>query len=50
MAIVWNWHTKVSFVKSGLRIIGFAALPFSLKTAAVLLVLAEVLGICEELG
>lgn len=45
----WNWHNKISFLKSGVRIIGFAFLPVSLFTSAVLLVLAEVFGILEEL-
>ena len=44
-------HTKISIAKSVLRIFGFAFLPvphFGLVVAAILLVLAESLGILEE--
>lgn len=44
-----KWHQIISFVKSAVRIVGFIALPFSLVGGALLLVLAEVLGIVEEL-
>jgi hypothetical protein len=47
--MIWNWHNKISFLKSGLRIIGFIFLPFNLFPSAVLLVLAEVFGVLEEL-
>lgn len=43
-------HRNISFVKSALRIIaGFALFSGSFQTAGTLIVLAEVLGIVEEL-
>ena len=42
-------HQKVSFVKSGVRILGYAFLPFNLVIATILLILSEVIGIIEEL-
>ena len=46
--IVWDWHNKVSVCKSVIRVIGFILLPVSLLNSAVLLVLAEILGLVEE--
>jgi hypothetical protein len=42
-------HQKISFIKSAIRIAGYAFLPFSLETATVVLILSEVIGIVEEL-
>lgn len=42
-------HTKLSYMKSGIRIAGFVLLPFSLVAAAVALVIAEIVGVAEEL-
>lgn len=42
-------HQVVSFVKSGIRIVGYCLLPFSLETAAIILILSEAVGIIEEL-
>ena len=42
-------HQIVSFVKSGVRIIGYFLIPVSLIGAAILLVVSEVVGILEEL-
>lgn len=43
-------HKYVSFVKSFLRIVGFGFLAYyEFQTAALLLILAEALGIAEEL-
>tara|TARA_R100001015_G_C4518465_1_gene88114 strand:+ start:442 stop:597 length:156 start_codon:yes stop_codon:yes gene_type:complete len=42
-------HQIVSFIKSGIRILGYCAIPFSLLYATILLVLSEVVGIIEEL-
>ena len=42
-------HQQISFVKSGIRIIGYAAIPFSLGWAVTFLILSEVIGIIEEL-
>ena len=42
-------HQIISFVKSGIRIVGCVFLPINLLTGAVLLAIAEGLGIVEEL-
>jgi len=42
-------HQIISFIKSGVRIIGYAFIPFSLEVATVILILSEVIGIFEEL-
>ena len=44
-----KWHRRISFIKSGIRIIGYVFIPFNLITATVLLVISEVVGIIEEL-
>ena len=44
-----KWHQIVSFIKSGIRIIGYCLIPIDLLTAAIVLVLSEVVGIIEEL-
>ena len=44
-----KWHKIVSFIKSGVRILGYCFLPFSLVTATILLIFSEVIGIIEEL-
>lgn len=43
-----SYHKKISFIKSGLRIFGFSMLIQNLKLAATFLVVAEILGILEE--
>lgn len=42
-------HAIISFIKSIVRIIGFGFLPFNIMTATGLLVLAEFVGIIEEM-
>ncbi len=42
-------HQKISFLKSGIRILGYVCLPFSIITATILLVTSEIVGIYEEL-
>ena len=42
-------HQIISFIKSGIRIVGYALIPFSLLWATIILVLSEVVGIIEEL-
>jgi hypothetical protein len=42
-------HQIVSFIKSGIRILGYILIPFNLCWAAGILVLSEVVGIIEEL-
>ena len=44
-----KWHKIVSFIKSGVRIVGYALLPFSLVSATIVLILSEIIGIVEEL-
>ena len=42
-------HQYISFLKSGIRILGYITLPFNLALAAVILILSELIGIVEEL-
>ena len=42
-------HQRISFIKSGIRILGYACIPFSLFWATAFLILSEVVGIIEEL-
>ena len=42
-------HQIISFVKSGVRILGYVCIPFSLFWATAFLILSEVVGIIEEL-
>ena len=44
-----KWHRRISFIKSGIRIIGYGFIPFNLVTATILLVISEAVGIIEEL-
>ncbi len=43
-------HQSISFIKSGLRFIGYGLLAVNLAAAALVLMLAETLGILEEVG
>ena len=42
-------HQLISFVKSGIRILGYIFIPFDLGAAVTLLIVSEVVGIIEEL-
>ena len=42
-------HQIISFVKSGIRIIGYMLIPFDLGAAVALLVVSEAVGILEEM-
>ena len=42
-------HQKISFIKSGIRILGYVIIPFSLVWATIFLILSEIIGIIEEL-
>mgnify|MGYP003626825556 FL=1 len=42
-------HQIISFVKSGIRILGYGFLLFNLPIAVALLILSETVGIIEEL-
>ena len=44
-----KWHRRISFIKSGIRIVGYFAIPFNIPAAVSLLVVSEVVGIIEEL-
>ena len=44
-----KWHRYVSFIKSGVRILGYALIPFNLVAATIVLIFSEVIGIIEEL-
>ena len=44
-----KWHQIVSFIKSGVRIVGYILIPFDLVIAASVLVFSEVIGIIEEM-
>ena len=42
-------HQIISFVKSGVRILGYLFIPFDLGVAVTLVVVSEGIGIVEEL-
>ena len=42
-------HQIISFVKSGIRILGYIAIPFNISVAVTLLIVSEAVGILEEL-
>jgi len=42
-------HQIVSFAKSTVRIAGYILIPFNLESAAIVLILSEIIGIVEEL-
>ena len=42
-------HQIVSFIKSGIRILGYGLLPFNLVASVIFLILSEIVGIIEEL-
>jgi hypothetical protein len=44
-----KWHQIVSFIKSGVRIVGYILIPYDLVVAASVLVFSEVIGIIEEM-
>jgi hypothetical protein len=44
-----KWHQIISFIKSGIRIVGYILIPFDLVIAASVLVFSEIIGIVEEL-
>lgn len=43
-----NYHKQMSYIKSVIRIFGYLTLIFSIFGGAMLLIIAEILGICEE--
>jgi len=44
-----KWHKIISFIKSGVRILGYLLIPYSLPIAAGVLIFSELIGIVEEL-
>ena len=42
-------HLITSFIKSGIRLVGYCLIPFNLGIAAVVLFISELVGIIEEL-
>ena len=42
-------HQIVSFVKSGIRILGYIFIPFNIDVAVTLLIVSEAVGILEEM-
>ena len=42
-------HQIISFVKSGVRILGYIFIPFDLGAAVTLLVVSEAVGFLEEM-
>lgn len=44
-----KWHRVLSFIKSGIRMLGYGFIPFNILTAVILLIVSEVVGIIEEL-
>ena len=44
-----KWHQIISFIKSGIRILGYILIPYSLPIAALVLIFSEIIGIVEEL-
>ena len=42
-------HQILSFIKSGIRILGYGFIPFNLVTATIILILSEIIGIVEEM-
>lgn len=42
-------HQMISFIKSGIRILGYVFLPFDLTIAMGVLIFSEIVGIVEEL-
>ncbi len=42
-------HQIISFIKSGIRILGYCFIPFNLLLATIILIISEVVGVVEEL-
>jgi len=42
-------HQIISFVKSGIRILGYIFIPFNISVAVTLLIVSEAVGIIEEI-
>jgi hypothetical protein len=44
-----NLHSRISYIKSAIRIIGFTCLIFDMFIGVLLLIIAEIFGIVEEI-
>ena len=44
-----KWHQIISFIKSGIRLLGYGLLLYNLPIAVWVLILSEIIGIIEEL-
>ena len=44
-----DYHFRMSLIKSIVRIIGFTAILFNITVGVLVLILAEIIGIVEEL-
>lgn len=44
-----KWHQIISFIKSGVRIVGYCFIPYNLIAATILLVVSELIGVIEEI-
>ena len=44
-----KWHQIISFIKSGIRLVGYGLLLYSLEFAVGVLILSDLIGIIEEL-
>ena len=42
-------HQLISFIKSGIRLLGYVLIPFNISIAVGVLVVSEIIGILEEL-
>ncbi len=42
-------HQLISFIKSGIRLVGYGALLYNIEIAVYILVFSELIGIIEEL-
>ena len=42
-------HQIISYIKSGVRILGYVFIPFNISVAVTLLIVSEAVGIIEEL-
>ena len=42
-------HQLISFIKSGIRLLGYVLIPFNIHIAVGVLVVSEIIGIIEEL-
>ena len=44
-----KWHQIISFIKSGIRILGYGLLLYNVPIAVGVLIFSEAIGIIEEL-